>query len=149
MANGLGFLRCQAVKASSLTVATMYSTQKNLITILIHAYMWHKMAKVSTLLDSGATKNFIDKQTIKTLGLGTRPLLTPLNIHNVDSTLNQEGQITQYCDLWVQQGRQTEKLRFYATNLGKDRLILGHPWFCRFNPDINWPNNSERGPSLH
>ena len=49
----------------------MYSTQKNSITILIHAYMWHKMAKVSTLLDSGATENFIDKRTIKTLGLGT------------------------------------------------------------------------------
>ena len=63
--------------------------------------MWHKMAKVSTLLDSGATENFIDKQTIKTLGLGTQPLLAPLNIYNMDSTLNQEGQITQYCDLWV------------------------------------------------
>ena len=58
------------MKASSPTVATMYSTQKNSITILIHAYMWHKMAKVSTLLDSGATENFINKRTIKTLGLG-------------------------------------------------------------------------------
>ena len=63
----------------------------------------------------------------------------------MDSTLNQEGQITQYCDLWVRQGRQTEKLRFYATNLGKDRLILGHPWFRRFNPDINWADNSLKG----
>ena len=98
----------------------MYSTQKNSITISIHAYMWHKKAEVAALLDSGATENFIDKRTIKALGLGTRSLPTPLNIHNVDGTLNREGQIKQYSDLWLHRGKRAAKLRFYVTNLGRD-----------------------------
>ena len=72
--------------------------------------MWHKMAKVLALLDSRATENFIDKQTVATLGLGIRTLTQPLSIHNVDGTMNQEGQITQYCDLWVRQDKQNTKL---------------------------------------
>ena len=103
------------------------------------------MAKVLALLDSGATENFIDKRTVATLGLGTRTLIQPLSIHNVDGTMNQEGQITQYCDLWVRKGKQNTKLRFYVTSLGRDRLILGHPWFRHFNPDIDWPTSSLKG----
>ena len=49
------------MKAFDLAVATMYSIAKDSITISIHVYMWHKMAKVLALLDSGATENFIDK----------------------------------------------------------------------------------------
>ena len=37
----------------------MYSIAKDSITISIHVYMGHKMAKVLALLDSGATENFI------------------------------------------------------------------------------------------
>ena len=27
---------------------------------------------------------------------------------------------------------------FFVMNLGKDRLLLGWPWFLKFNPQINW-----------
>ena len=108
-------------------------------------YMWHKMAKVLALLDSGATENFIDKRTVMTLGLGTRVLTQPLNIHNVNGTANQEGQITQYCDLWVRKDEQNTKLRFYVTSLGRDRMILGHLWFQCFNPNVDWATNSLNG----
>src|ERR1700761_2073351 len=86
-----GFLQCQAVKAACLTVATMYSTTKDSIPIKVHAYMWHQTAQTLALLDSGATENFIDKQTVRALGLGTRLLPNPLDIHNVDRTLIREG----------------------------------------------------------
>ena len=108
-------------------------------------YMWHKTAKVLALLDSGATENFIDKQTTMTLRLGTRALTQPLNIHNVDGTTNQEGQITQYCDLWVRKDERNTKLRFYITSLGRDQMILRHPWFQCFNPNVNWLTNSLKG----
>ena len=106
------------------------------------------MAKVSALLDSGATENFIDRQTVSTIGLGIRALPEPLNIHNVDGTTNSEGQITKYANLWVRQGKQIAKLRFYITNLGRDCLILGHPWFRQFNPHIDWTRNVLRGEDV-
>ena len=146
--HGLGFLQCQAVKAASPTVANMYSTTRDSITIPVHTYMWHKKAKISALLDSGATENFIDKRTILTLGLGMRALPEPLNIHNVDGTTNSEGRVTKYADLWARQGKQTAKLRFYVTNIGCDRLILGHPWFRQFNPCIDWTKNMLKGEDI-
>ena len=121
---------------------------KNSITITIHMYMWHKVAKVSALLDSGATENFINKQTVSALKLGMQVLPEPLGIHNVDGTLNSEGQVTQYTDLWVQQGKQVTNLQFYVTNLGHDQLILGHPWFYHFNPCIDWTQNTLEGKDV-
>ena len=33
-------------------------------------------------------------------------------------------------------------------NLGLDRIILGYPWLCAFNPDINWPKCKLVGPKV-
>jgi len=33
-------------------------------------------------------------------------------------------------------------------NLGKDRFILGYPWFRTFTPDIDWTNAQLRGPQI-
>jgi predicted aspartyl protease len=43
------------------------------------------------LVDSGATKNFMDHSMIKRLGIGTRKLPVPRRIFNVDGTENIAG----------------------------------------------------------
>ena len=72
----------------------------------------------------------------------------PLIIHNVDGTVNKGGTITSYCNLWVQRGTKVEKLGFYVTNLGRDCLILGYPWFQKFNPNFNWETNTLMGDAI-
>ena len=126
----------------------MYSIQKNSMTVSLTVNMWHKMTKLEALLDCGATHNFIDPRTIKTLAMGTNPLKQPLIIHNVDRTVNQGGTITHYCNLWVRRGTQVEKLGFYVANLGQDHLILGYPWFKKFNPNFNWDANILEGDAI-
>ena len=126
----------------------MYSTQKNSITIPLTVNMWHKTTKIEALLDCGATHNFIDPHTIKSLAMGTNPLKQPLMVHNVDGTINQGGTISQYCNLWVRRGKHVEKLGFYVANLGRDRLILGYPWFTKFNPSFNWKDNVLEGEEV-
>ena len=103
--------------------------------------MWHQKTYTEALLDSGATHNFIDKRAVKKLGLGTCNLPHTLRVNNVDGTENQVGSITEYCNLWLQQGSHIIKQGFYIANLGRDRIILGHPWFRTFNPTINWEKN--------
>jgi hypothetical protein len=71
------------------------------MTIPLSVYMWHKTTETTTLLDSGATHNFINKHAFTSLGLGTRPLPHPLQVNNVDSTINSKGSITQYGNLWI------------------------------------------------
>ena len=110
--------------------------------------MWHKTTKIEALLDCGATHNFIDPRTIKTLAMGTNPLKQPLTVHNVDGTVNKGGTISHYCNLWVRQGKHVEKLGFYVANLGRDWLILGYPWFTKFNPNFDWKNNVLEGEEV-
>ena len=80
--------------------------------------MLHKTTKTTALLNCGATHNFIDPHTITSLSMGTWDLHVPLTVNNVDETINKGGTITQYCNLWVHRGSQTEKLGFYMANLG-------------------------------
>lgn len=101
-------------------LATMYSTKKDSMTILVQTYMWHQTTSIETLLDSRATHNFINKHAVKKLELGMRTLPQKLQVNNVDSTLNQEGNITQYCNLWLSQGETAVRMGFYIANLGKD-----------------------------
>jgi hypothetical protein len=126
----------------------MYSKKKDSMTIPLSVYMWHKKTETIALLDSGATHNFIDKQAVTSLGLGTQTLPHPLQVNNVDGTINSKGSITQFCNLWIRQGTKVVKLGFYIANLGSDRIILGHPWFKSFNPSINWSSNQLEGEDI-
>ena len=37
---------------------------------------------------------------------------------------------------------------FYVANLGRDRLILGYPWFQKFNPQFDWKTNTLEGDEV-
>ena len=69
------------------------------MTLLVQTYMWHQTTNIKALLDSRATTNFINKQVVEKLGLGTKVLPQKLQVNNINGTLNQEGDITQYCKL--------------------------------------------------
>ena len=126
----------------------MYSSKPDSMTISVRVHMWHKKTKTEALLDSGATHNFIDKRAVKALGLGTKDLRQPLRVNDVDGTENQAGRITEFCNLRLKQGDRTSKQGYYVANLGRDRIILGHPWFRSFNPSINWETNQLEGDDV-
>jgi hypothetical protein len=105
---------------SEANISTMYSMKTDSMTIPVQVHMWHKKTKVETLLDSGATHNFIDERAVKTLGMGTRDLPQPRIVTNVDGSENRTGTIRQYANLWVKKGTQTTRLCFFITNIGCD-----------------------------
>ena len=80
--------------------------------------------------------------------MGTRKLRTPLTVNNVDGSPNRNGTITDFCNLWVRRGPRIEKFGFYVANLGRDRLILGYPWFKTFNPSFDWTHNTLVGDPI-
>jgi len=55
-----------------------------------------------------------------------------------NTTPNKAGAVTDYCILRIYTGQKNAASRFYITNLGDDRLILGYPWLRHFNPSVNW-----------
>jgi len=72
----------------------------------------------------------------------------PRPVFNVDGTLNQHGTITHACDLLVTKGNKRERQRFFVTNLGRDRLLFGYPWFKAFKPEIDWEKGTLLGPKV-
>ena len=126
----------------------MYISRLNHIQINFVLSHYRGQAEETALLDTGATENFIDYKTVARLRLGTQKLTIPRPVFNVDGTNNRHRTITHACDLMVKQGNRKEWQRFYISNLGKDRFILGYPWFCAFTPDIDWTNAQLRGPQI-
>ena len=53
------------------------------------------MAEEVALIDSGATENFIDQETVKKLKLGSKKLSEPVRLRNINGTYNQSGSVTQ------------------------------------------------------
>ena len=108
------------------------------MTLHIFVHLRLKRAKASTLLDSGATENFISQEYAKYLHLPIRKLLEAQKLFNVDRTPNRAGDLHYYVNLATRTGTQTTKLRYFLTDLGENCLILGYPWFTVAQPKINW-----------
>ena len=89
-------------------------------------------------MDSGATENFMSLEYAKYLHLPIRCLPTTRKLFNVDGTPNKSGELQYFTDLQVRTGSQHTRLRFFLTNLGENKAILGYPWFAAVQPRIDW-----------
>jgi hypothetical protein len=108
------------------------------MTIRVYLNSLFKRAETSALLDSGTMENFINPDYTRELKLPIEELMEPCKVFNVDGTQNRHRQITHYTDLEVQTGDQTQTMQFFLTNLGKQKVILGYPWFAAVQPIIDW-----------
>ena len=108
------------------------------MTIKAYIHAASKRAEIETLLDSGATENFISEDLAYRMRLPITRLKQPRPLYNVDGTKNVKGDITRFADMEVQTGAKTRRMRFFLTELGSSRLILGYPWFAAMQPKIDW-----------
>jgi hypothetical protein len=100
------------------------------------------VSEVDALIDSGATDNFISPAVIEHFSIPTRPLARPVDIRNVDGTVNKKGKILNVADLVLRFRRKSHTQTFYIADLGDDHMILGMPFLAATNPDINWSKGS-------
>src|SRR6266702_4793536 len=107
-----GFSSClkSAAGARALKIS-VYSSKYRSLRIPVLFKSTHTTAEREVLIDSGATDNFINSQLLKRLRISY---------------------------LQVKTGKETYVLRFLITNLGRDEVILGYPWFTAFEPKIRW-----------
>jgi len=100
-----------------------------------------KRAEALALIDSGATENFMNLEYAKYLQLQIKRLEEPRSLFNIDGTTNKSRSLQYYTDLQVQTSNQRTNLRFFLTNLGDNKAILGYPWFTAVQPRIDWKNS--------
>jgi hypothetical protein len=72
------------------------------------------------------------------LKLPIQTLNQPWKLFNVDGTENKTGALHYYVDLSLQTGGQRTNHRFYLSDLDKNNIILGYPWFATSQPRIDW-----------
>ena len=108
------------------------------MTICFYTQSIAKRAKAIALLDSGAAENFMNLGYAQWLCLPIKCLSQPWPWFNVDGSENKSGQLLFYTDLQVQTRQQMTNLRFFLSNLGEHKAILGYPWFIVFQPHIDW-----------
>ena len=106
--------------------------------VLITIKTSYNTAKVQSLVDSGATDNFIHPRTIRQLHLGTSLLDKPKKLFNVDDTQNKARSFIQYVDLGVTTNQEERQMWFLVSDIGRESLILGYPWLATFEPCFKW-----------
>jgi hypothetical protein len=104
------------------------------MTVRFFIHIKSKRAEALTLVDSGATKNFMNLDYAHYLRLPIQRLVQPQKLYNVDGTSNQSGDLLYYSNLLVQMGDKQVNLQFSLSNLGKNKAILGYPWFIAMQP---------------
>jgi hypothetical protein len=106
----------------------------------LHVYLHSKSKRAETiaLLDSGATENFMSLEYAKYLHLPIKTLKKPRQLFNVDRTPNRAGDLKYYTDLTTRTGTQGRTLRYFLSDLGDNKVILGYPWFAVAQPKIDW-----------
>jgi hypothetical protein len=97
-----------------------------------------KRAETVALLDLGATENFMNLKYAKYLHLPIKTLQQPRKLFNVDGTQNRAGELKYYINMNSRTGKQQTNLRYFLTDLGEHKVILGYPWFATTQPKIDW-----------
>ncbi len=108
------------------------------MTVRVFIHSAAKRAETISLLDSGATENFLNLEYAKWLHLPIKKMTQPRKLFNVDGTENKAGQLQYYTDLAIRTGSTTTNMRFFLTELGEHKAILGYPWFVATQPKIDW-----------
>jgi Retroviral aspartyl protease len=108
------------------------------MTIHTFIHLRSKRAEAVTLLDSGATENFINLEYAKYLQMPIKHLKEPRKLYNIDGTPNQSRELQYFINIQMQTRTQQSTLQFFLSNLGENKIILGYPWFAVFQPRIDW-----------
>ncbi len=82
-------------------VNTVYIKRIKTMNVPFKFHTVQKATNEKALLDSGATKNFVDEEVWSRLKIGRFRLQQPLTVHNIDRTKNCTGKIEFYCWLKV------------------------------------------------
>ena len=79
-----------------------------------------------------------DQDFTRDLHAEKKDLKKPIQVYNVDGTLNKRGTITQYVEVELEIHERKRKHRLLVTGLGKQQIILGYTWLKEMNPLIDW-----------
>jgi hypothetical protein len=98
----------------------------------------HQADTFPSLIDSGATANFISPNLVETLKIPKIALPNPQNIRMLDGSIPKTGKVWHKVHLEFQCQGVPTFAEFLVCPIGSNQAILGMPWLKDQNPSINW-----------
>ena len=123
----------------------MYINYANALNLPLFFYQKRGKVMEEALLDSRATENFVDYQMVAQWRIGTTKLDKPRKVFNGNGSENKAGTITHCTVLRVKMNGREKLQTFFITDLERDPILLGWPWFLHFNPEIDWTSRTVKG----
>ena len=93
---------------------------------------------VEALLDSGTTGLIMSLEFAKKQGFKLKKLERPMNIRNMDRSLNKEGPIEHTVKVNIYFKEHRERMEIDMIGGQKWMVILGMPWLAHYNSEIDW-----------
>jgi len=93
---------------------------------------------VEALLDSGATGLVMSSEFTKKQGFKLKKLERPMNIRNVNRSLNKEGPMENMVEVNIYYQGHRERTEIDVIGGQKWTVILEMLWLARHNPEIDW-----------
>jgi hypothetical protein len=108
------------------------------MTLHVFIHLRLKRAETVALLDLGATENFMNICYAQRMNMPIWRLTQERRLFNVDRTLNKVGSLKYFVDINTNTRPKKTWLWYFLTNLGKNQVILGYPWFASAQLWIDW-----------
>jgi len=93
---------------------------------------------VEALLDSGATELVMSSEFAKKQWFKLKKLERPMNVRNINRSLNKEGPIEHTVEVNICYQGHRERTEIDVIRGQKLTVILGMSWLARYNPEIDW-----------
>ena len=93
---------------------------------------------VEALLDSGTTGLVMSSEFVRKQGFKLKKLERPMNVRNVDESLNKEGPIEHMVEVNIYYQGHRERTEIDVIGGQKWMVILGMPWLAHHNSEIDW-----------
>ena len=92
---------------------------------------------VEALLDSGVTGLVMSSEFARKQGFKLKKLERPMNVRNVDGSLNKEGPIKNTVEVNIYYKRHRERAEIDVIGGQKWTVIFGMLWLACHNPEID------------
>ena len=93
---------------------------------------------MEALLDSGVTGLVMSLEFARKQDFKLKKLERPINVRNVDRSLNKEGPIVHMVEVNIYYQRHKERTEIDIIGGQKWTVILEMPWLVYHNPEIDW-----------
>jgi hypothetical protein len=93
---------------------------------------------IASLIDSGATANFISPKLVELLKIPKIALSHARNIQMLDGSNPKTGKVWHKVHLQFQCQGLPSSSKFLVCPIGSNQIILGMPWLRSQNPHIDW-----------